>query len=111
VQGREPGVRVGDRVARGQDVPAVLLCTQQVFDASQAGVDVGGSTAGRPEGSELLERVGAPNMPGNVKALGTADLIVDIGGGTSFKSEVNLLRLMRKRGSSSASTLRARPLE
>ena len=59
----------------------------------------------------VLELVGAPNMPGNLKALDTGGRIVVIGVGAGFKAEVNLLALMGKRGMLRASTLRARPLE
>lgn len=59
----------------------------------------------------VLELVGAPNMPGNLKALNMAGRIVVIGVGAGFKAEVNLLALMGKRGTLRASTLRARPLE
>jgi putative PIG3 family NAD(P)H quinone oxidoreductase len=59
----------------------------------------------------VLELVGAPNMPGNLKALQTGGRIVVIGVGAGFKAEVNLLALMGKRATLRASTLRARPLE
>jgi NADPH2:quinone reductase len=59
----------------------------------------------------VLELVGAPNMPGNLKALATRGRIVVIGVGAGFKAEVNLLALMGKRGTLQASTLRPRPLE
>jgi putative PIG3 family NAD(P)H quinone oxidoreductase len=59
----------------------------------------------------VLELVGAPNMPGNLKALETNGRIVVIGVGAGNKAEVNLMALMGKRGTIRASTLRARPLE
>lgn len=59
----------------------------------------------------ILELVGAPNFPGNVKALATGGRICVIGVGAGAKAELNLLALMGKRGSVHASTLRARPLE
>ena len=59
----------------------------------------------------VLELVGAPNLPADLKALGTGGRIVVIGVGAGFKAEVNLLALMGKRASLCASTLRARPLE
>ncbi len=59
----------------------------------------------------ILELIGAPNMPANVGALATGGHIVVIGVGGGFAAEVNLLALMACRGSISASTLRARPLE
>jgi len=71
-----------------------------------------------PEGFEehgrfdvILELVGAPNFPGNVKALDTGGRIVVIGVGAGAKTELNLVALMGKRGTLRASTLRARPLE
>ncbi len=59
----------------------------------------------------ILELVGAPNMPTNVKRLAVGGRIVVIGVGGGFKAEVNLLALMGKRGALMGSTLRARPLE
>jgi NADPH:quinone reductase-like Zn-dependent oxidoreductase len=59
----------------------------------------------------ILELVGAPNLPGDVKALNTLGRIVVIGIGAGAKGELNLGALMGCRGRISASTLRARPLE
>jgi NADPH2:quinone reductase len=59
----------------------------------------------------VLELVGAPNVPDDLKALSTGGRIVVIGVGGGFKAEVNLLALMAKRARISASTLRVRPLE
>jgi NADPH:quinone reductase len=59
----------------------------------------------------ILELVGAPNLPGDLDALATGGRIVVIGVGAGFKAEVNLLKLMGKRGTIRASTLRPRPLE
>src|SRR3954451_18181974 len=59
----------------------------------------------------MLELVGAPNLPDNLKALNTGGRIVVIGVGAGFKAELNLLALMGKRGRIRASTLRPRPLE
>jgi NADPH2:quinone reductase len=59
----------------------------------------------------ILELVGAPNLPGNVKALNTLGRIVVIGIGAGAKAELNLGALMGKRGRISSSTLRARPFE
>jgi putative PIG3 family NAD(P)H quinone oxidoreductase len=71
-----------------------------------------------PEGFErqgpfdvVLELVGAPNLPGDLKALATNGRIVVIGVGAGAKAELNLLALMGKRARVLASTLRARPLE
>lgn len=59
----------------------------------------------------ILELVGGPNLPDDVKALRTGGRIVVIGVGAGPKAELNLLALMGKRGAIRASTLRARPLE
>ena len=59
----------------------------------------------------VLELVGAPNLPGDLKALATNGRIVVIGVGAGAKAELNLLALMSKRARIMASTLRARPLE
>src|SRR3954471_14442390 len=77
-----------------------------------------GARAIAPDGFEddgpydvILELVGAPNLPGNVKALASQGRIVVIGIGAGAKGELNLGALMGKRGRISASTLRSRPLE
>jgi NADPH:quinone reductase-like Zn-dependent oxidoreductase len=59
----------------------------------------------------ILELVGAPNLPEDVKALAQRGRIVVIGIGAGAKAELNLAVLMAKRGSIHASTLRARSLE
>jgi NADPH:quinone reductase len=59
----------------------------------------------------VLELVGAPNLPGNLKALATGGRIAVIGVGAGPKAELNLLALMGKRARIHGSTLRARPLE
>lgn len=77
-----------------------------------------GATVIEPEGfgehgpfDAILELVGAPNLGANVDALATNGRIVVIGIGAGAKGELNLAKLMGKRGSIQASTLRARPLE
>src|SRR4051794_34192187 len=77
-----------------------------------------GATAIDPEGFEehgtfdvVLELVGGPNMPGNLKALATGGRIAVIGIGAGPKTELNLVALMGKRARIHGSTLRARPLE
>jgi NADPH:quinone reductase len=77
-----------------------------------------GATAIDPEGFEedgpfdvVLELVGGPNMPGNLKALATGGRIAVIGVGAGPKTELNLVALMGKRARIHGSTLRARPLE
>lgn len=77
-----------------------------------------GATVVDPEGfgehgpfDVILELVGAPNLDANLDALATGGRIVVIGIGAGAKGELNLAKLMAKRGSIHASTLRARPLE
>ena len=59
----------------------------------------------------ILELVGGPNLPGDLKALAMRGRIVVIGIGAGAKAEIDLRELMGKRGSIHASTLRARSLE
>jgi NADPH:quinone reductase len=60
----------------------------------------------------VLELVGAPNFPANLKALATGGRIVVIGvGGGAKLEELNLVAIMGKRARLMGSTLRARPLE
>ncbi|MBS1871122.1 MAG: NAD(P)H-quinone oxidoreductase [Actinobacteria bacterium] len=77
-----------------------------------------GATVIEPDGFErhgpfdaILELVGAPNLGANVDALATTGRIVVIGIGAGAKAELNLAKLMYKRGRLMASTMRARPLE
>jgi NADPH2:quinone reductase len=87
-------------------------------DSRDAVSDLGAHEVIEPEGFEehgpfdvVLELVGAPNLPGNLKALATNGRVVVIGVSAGAKTEINLLALMGKRASVMASTLRARPLE
>jgi len=71
-----------------------------------------------PEGFEqhgpfdvILELVGAPNMPGNLEALGIWGRIMVIGISAGAKAEVNLGLAMQRRARILNSTLRPRPLE
>ena len=59
----------------------------------------------------ILELVGGPNLPGDLKALAMRGRIVVIGISAGAKAELDLRALMGKRGSIHASTLRARSLE
>jgi len=77
-----------------------------------------GATAIDPEGFEehgpfdvVLELVGAPNLPADVRSLALGGRIAVIGVGAGAQAEVNLLELMGKRGRIHGSTLRARSLE
>jgi NADPH2:quinone reductase len=71
-----------------------------------------------PEGFEehgpfdvVLELVGGPNLPGDLKALAECGRICVIGVGAGAKVELNLHALMSKRGRIHGSVLRARSLE
>ena len=101
--GRAAGARVTATV-RNEDV------RPQVEELGAEAIDTDGFEERGPY-DVVLELVGAPNMPGNVKALATRGRIVVIGVGAGFKAELNLLGLMGKRGRVQASTLRPRPLE
>jgi putative PIG3 family NAD(P)H quinone oxidoreductase len=77
-----------------------------------------GVRAVAPEGFEelgpfdvVLELVGAPNFPGNLKALAERGRICTIGIGAGAKVELNLGILLAKRASIMGSTLRSRSLE
>jgi len=59
----------------------------------------------------ILELVGAPNLPGNLKALAERGRICVIGIQAGAKAEINLQLLMARRGRIHGSTLRARSLE
>jgi putative PIG3 family NAD(P)H quinone oxidoreductase len=87
-------------------------------EAVRSEVERLGANVIAPEGFEehgpfevVLELVGGPNMPGNLKALETGGRIAVIGIGGGFKTELNLAALMGKRARIHGSTLRARPLE
>jgi NADPH:quinone reductase-like Zn-dependent oxidoreductase len=67
--------------------------------------------AGRGPYDVVLELVGAPNLPNDLRALATGGRIVVIGVGGGAAAELDLLTLMAKRARIHASTLRARPLE
>jgi NADPH2:quinone reductase len=59
----------------------------------------------------ILELVGAPNLSENLDSLATGGRICIIGVGAGAKSEIDLRKLMGKRGRIHGSTLRARPIE
>jgi NADPH:quinone reductase-like Zn-dependent oxidoreductase len=97
---------------------ARVTATVRNEDARSEVERLGASEAIDPEGFEehgpfdvVLELVGAPNLPSNLKALATNGRIVVIGVSAGAKAELNLLALMGKRARIMASTLRARPLE
>jgi NADPH:quinone reductase-like Zn-dependent oxidoreductase len=77
-----------------------------------------GVNALEPEGFEaygpfdlILELVGAPNFPANLKALAECGRICVIGVGAGAKVDLNLVALMGKRARIHGSVLRARSLE
>jgi NADPH:quinone reductase len=105
-------------VQLGAATGAIVTATVRSPDARDSVGALGAHEVLDPEGFDehgpfdvVLELVGAPNLPGDLKALETRGRIVVIGVGAGFKAEVNLLALMGKRASICASTLRARPLE
>ncbi len=102
----------------GAAAGAHVTATVRNPDLRDAVVALGAHEAIDPEGFEgaapfdvILELVGAPNMPANLKSVNTDGRIVVIGVGAGFKADVNLLALMNKRAALRGSTLRARPLE
>ena len=128
----QAGLRAGERLlvhgaAGGVGTSAVQLgaaagahvtATVRRPEARDAVADLGAHEVIDPEGFEergpfdvILELVGAPNLAGNLKAIGTAGRIVVIGIAAGAKGELNLRDLMQKRATLRASTLRARPLE
>ncbi|MBW3653417.1 MAG: NAD(P)H-quinone oxidoreductase [Actinobacteria bacterium] len=105
-------------VQLGAAAGALVTATVRNPDLREGVEQLGAERAVDPEGfgehgpfDVILELVGAPNMPANVKALNTLGRIVVIGVGAGAKGELNLAALMAKRGTVHASTLRARPLE
>jgi NADPH2:quinone reductase len=77
-----------------------------------------GATAIDPEGfadhgpfDVVLELVGAPNFPDNLRALGMRGRVVVIGVGAGARTELNLHAIMGKRARVMGATLRPRPLE
>jgi putative PIG3 family NAD(P)H quinone oxidoreductase len=105
-------------VQLGAAAGARVTATVRNADLRDAVGELGAEAVIDPEGFEehgpfdvILELVGAPNMPANLKAVNLDGRIVVIGVGAGFKAEVNLLALMGKRAMLRASTLRARPLE
>ena len=126
------GLQLGERVcvhgaAGGVGIAAVQLAaaagahvTATVrSEALQAHVGaLGASTVIPTEGfaehgpfDVILELVGAPNIPDDLRALAPGGRIAIIGVGSGAKAEVNLLELMGKRARIHGSTLRARSLE
>jgi putative PIG3 family NAD(P)H quinone oxidoreductase len=126
------GLQLGERVcvhgaAGGVGIAAVQLAaaagahvTATVrSEALQAHVGaLGASTVIPTEGfaehgpfDVILELVGAPNVPDDLRSLALGGRISVIGVGSGTQAEVNLLELMGKRARIHGSTLRARSLE
>jgi NADPH2:quinone reductase len=63
------------------------------------------------EADVVLELVGAPNLPGNLRALAPKGRIVIVGTGAGVDSELSLRSLMGKRAHLMGTLLRARPIE
>jgi NADPH2:quinone reductase len=105
-------------VQLGASAGARVTATVRNPDHREAVRGLGAEAVVGPEGFEahgpfdvVLELVGAPNLPGDLTALAPGGRIAVIGVGAGAKAELNLLALMGKRASISASTLRPRPLE
>jgi NADPH:quinone reductase len=105
-------------VQLGAAAGARVVATVRRPEARDAVAALGATEVLDPEGfaehgpfDVVLELLGAPNVPDDLKALATGGRIVVIGVGGGFKAEVNLLALMGKRARLMASTLRVRPLE
>jgi putative PIG3 family NAD(P)H quinone oxidoreductase len=86
--------------------------------ASRAAVEQLGATVIAPEGfaeqgpfDVILELVGAPNLGADLDALAMTGRIAVIGIGAGAKGELNLGKLLGKRGRIHGSMLRARPLD
>jgi NADPH:quinone reductase len=127
----QAGLTVGERVlvhgaAGGVGMAAVQIATMAgarvtatVRDPhAREQVAALGVNALDPEGFEdegpfdvILELVGAPNMPGNIRALAPRGRICVIGVGAGAKVELNLIALMGKGARIHGSLLRPRSLE
>ncbi len=105
-------------VQLGRAAGARVTATVRNHDHHDEVTALGAERVLDPEGFEehgpfdvVLELVGAPNIPNDLKALATSGRIVVIGVGAGVKAELDLRHLMRSRGRIMASTLRPRPLE
>jgi NADPH:quinone reductase-like Zn-dependent oxidoreductase len=115
----QAGLTVGERVlvhgaAGGVGMAAIQLATMAGARVTATVRDA----ALEPDGFEehgpfdvVLELVGAPNLPGDLKSLAELGRICVIGVGAGAKVELNLLALMGKRARIHGSLLRARSLE
>ena len=117
VHGAAGGSRHGRGAAR-PDAGARVTATGRDRENARAQSTRSASRRSTPRASTstgpfdvILELVGGPNLPGNLKALATGGRIALIGIGGGAKTELNLGALMGKRARIHGSTLRARPLE
>jgi NADPH:quinone reductase-like Zn-dependent oxidoreductase len=100
----------------GAATGAEVVASVRNADHHAACLDLGAHSAVLPGEEDgrfdvILELVGAPNLPANVKALNTLGRIVVIGISAGAKGELNLGALMGVRGRLSASMLRGRSFE
>ena len=105
VHGAAGGVGTAARAARRGRRRARHRHGPQRASCATASRELGAHEVLDPEGfaehgpfDVVLELVGAPNLPDDLKALATGGRIVVIGVGAGFKAELNLLALMGKRG-------------
>jgi NADPH:quinone reductase len=103
-------------VQLGATAGAEVIASVRNADHHDAVAALGAHTVVTPDNEDgkydvVLELVGAPNLPQNVKSLNMLGRIVVIGIGAGAKAELNLGALMGCRGRVSASMLRARPFE
>jgi putative PIG3 family NAD(P)H quinone oxidoreductase len=105
-------------VQLGRAAGALVTATVRNAEHRAAVAELGAQAVIDPAGFEehgpfdvVLELVGAPNLPGNLKALATNGRVVVIGVGAGTTTEIDLRALMMSRGRVMASTLRSRPLE
>jgi putative PIG3 family NAD(P)H quinone oxidoreductase len=105
-------------VQLGAAIGARVTATVRSPERRDAVAELGATTVVDPEGfgehgpfDVILELVGGPNLPENVKSINMLGRIVVIGMAAGAKAELNLGALLYKRGRISASMLRARPLE
>jgi NADPH2:quinone reductase len=99
--------------AAGASVVATVRDPERRAEVASFGAHVVAPDAFVEEGpfDVVLELVGAPNLPDDVRALSTGGRIAVIGIGAGAKAELNLSALMGVRGTIHASTLRGRSLE
>jgi NADPH:quinone reductase-like Zn-dependent oxidoreductase len=100
-------------LAAGADVVATVRDEARRDEVAAFGAEVVAPDAFVDAGpfDVVLELVGAPNLPDDVRSLAPGGRIAVIGVGAGATAELRLLDLMSKRGRIHGSTLRARSLE